>query len=74
AAGLYHVDLVADGLTTAEINASLLPIHLVAWAGLGLLGLAAAGHATSAYLLAAHGRPVHTAVPGAAPAAAPAGH
>jgi cbb3-type cytochrome oxidase subunit 1 len=74
AAGLYHVDLVADGLTTAEVNASLLPIHLVAWAGLGLLGLAAAGHATSAYLLAAHGRPVHTALPGAAPAAAPAGH
>lgn len=74
AAGLYHVDLVADGLSTAEINASLLPIHLVAWAGLGLLGLAAAGHATTAYLLAAHGRPVHTALPGAAPAAASAGH
>lgn len=74
AAGLYHVDLVADGLSTAEINASLLPIHLVAWTGLGLLGLAAAGHATTAYLLAAHGRPVHTALPGAAPAAASAGH
>ncbi len=74
AAGLFHVDLVADGLTTAEIQASLLPIHLVAWAGLGLMGLAAAGHATSAYLLAAHGRPVRTTTPGTAPAPAPAGH
>lgn len=74
AAGLFHVGLVADGLTTAEINSALLPIHLVAWAGLGMMGLAAAGHATNAYLLAAHGRPVHTTSPGAAPAAAPAGH
>jgi hypothetical protein len=74
AAGLFHVDLVADGMTTAEIQSALLPIHLVAWAGLGLMGLAAAGHAMSAYLLAAHGRPVRTTAPGAAPAPAPAGH
>ncbi len=74
AAGLFHVGLVADGLTTSEINTALLPIHLVAWAGLGLTGLAAIGHATTAYLLAAHGRPVKATTPGAAPAAAPAGH
>jgi cytochrome c oxidase cbb3-type subunit I len=74
AAGLFHVGMVADGMTPAEINAALLPIHLVAWAGLGLSGLAAAAHATEAYLLAAHGRPVHATTPGAAPAAAPAGH
>lgn len=73
AAGLFHIGLVADGLTSEEITASLLPVHLVAWAGVGLLGLAAAGHALGAYLLAAHGRPVHITTPGAAPAAAPAG-
>ncbi len=49
AAGLFHVGLVADGMTPAEIKAALLPIHLVAWAGLGLIGLAAAGHGTEAY-------------------------
>ena len=74
AAGLFHVGLAADGLTAEEITANLLPIHLFAWACMGLLGLAAAGHATGAYLLAAHGRPVQTTTPGAAPAAATAGH
>ena len=74
AGGLFHVGLVADGTAPDEILTSLLPIHLIAWAGLGLLGLAAAGHAVEAYLLAAHGRPVHTAVAGTAPAAAPASH
>jgi cbb3-type cytochrome oxidase subunit 1 len=74
AAGLFHVGMVADGMPPAEISANLLPIHLVAWAGMGLLGLAGAGHALGAYLLAAHGRPVRTTTPGTAPIAAPAGH
>jgi cytochrome c oxidase cbb3-type subunit 1 len=74
AAGLFHVELAGDGMSAAEIRTQLLPIHLVAWAGLLLSGLAAAGHAAGAYLLAAHGRPVHTTLPGAAPAAASAGH
>jgi cbb3-type cytochrome oxidase subunit 1 len=74
AAGLFHVGMVADGIPPGEISANLLPIHLVAWAGMGLLGLAGAGHALGAYLLAAHGRPVRATTPGAAPAAAPAGH
>lgn len=74
AAGLFHVGMVADGMLPEEISANLLPIHLVAWTGMGLLGLAGAGHALAAYLLAAHGRPVHTASPGAAQVAAPAGH
>ncbi len=74
AAGIFHVGMVADGLPPSEIKAALLPIHLVAWAGLGLSGLAAIGHATTAYLLAAHGRPVQATTPGAAPATAPAGH
>jgi len=74
AAGLFHVDMVAEGMPPGEISANLLLLHLVAWAGLGLLGLAAVGHALSAYLLAAHGRPVRTTTPGAAPVAAPAGH
>jgi cbb3-type cytochrome oxidase subunit 1 len=74
AAGLFHVGMVADGMPPGEISANLLPIHLVAWAGMGLLGLAGAGHALGAYLLAAHGRPVQATSPGAAPAAAPAGH
>jgi cytochrome c oxidase cbb3-type subunit 1 len=74
AAGLFHVELAADGMSAAEIRTQLLPIHLVAWGGLLLSGLAAAGHAAGAYLLAAHGRPVHTTLPGAAPAAASAGH
>ena len=77
-AGLIEVGLVADGLNAEEIAATLMPVHLVAWAGMGLLGLAAAGHATGAYLLAAHGRPVHATnpdpAPGAAPVAAVAGH
>jgi len=74
AAGLFHVGLAADGAVAADISTSLLPIHMVAWAGLGLLGLASAGHAVEAYLLAAHGRPVHTTAPGAAAAAAPVSH
>ena len=74
AAGLFHVGMVGDGMPPAEISANLLPIHLVAWAGMGLLGLAGAGHALGAYLLAAHGRPVRTTTPGTAPIAAPAGH
>jgi cbb3-type cytochrome oxidase subunit 1 len=74
AAGLFHVGMVVDGMPPAEISANLLPIHLVAWAGMGLLGLAGAGHALGAYLLAAHGRPVRTTPPGTAPIAAPAGH
>jgi cbb3-type cytochrome oxidase subunit 1 len=74
AAGLFHVDMAADGMTASEIRSALLPTYLVAWAGLGLSTLAAAGHATGAYLLAAHGRPVHTTAPGAAPVAASAGH
>jgi cbb3-type cytochrome oxidase subunit 1 len=74
AAGIFHVGLAQDGMVPSEIKTALLPIHLVAWMGLGLLGLAAAGHAAGAYLLAAHGRPVHTTTPGTAPAAAPAGH
>ncbi|HJT64334.1 MAG TPA: hypothetical protein VJ839_06155, partial [Candidatus Limnocylindria bacterium] len=74
AAGIFHVGLVADGLLPSEISAALLPLHLVAWAGLGLSGLAAIGHATTGYLLAAHGRPVQASAPGAASAAAPAGH
>jgi cytochrome c oxidase cbb3-type subunit 1 len=74
AAGLFHVEMAADGMAAAEIRSALLPIYLVAWAGLGLSTLAAAGHATGAYLLAAHGRPVHTTTPGTAPAAASAGH
>lgn len=74
AGGLFHVGMVADGMVTEEITANLLVIHLVAWAGMGLLGLAGAGHALGAYLLAAHGRPVHTVTPGAAPVAAAAGH
>jgi hypothetical protein len=74
AAGLFHVELAADGLARAEIQAALLPTYLLAAAGLGLSGLAAAAHAGEAYLLAAHGRPVHTTTPGAAPAAASAGH
>ena len=74
AAGLFHVGLLGDGTAPEDIATNLLPIHLIAWAGLGLLGLAAAGHAVEAYLLAAHGRPVHTAVAGTAPAAAPASH
>ncbi|MGH2489222.1 MAG: cbb3-type cytochrome c oxidase subunit I, partial [Candidatus Limnocylindria bacterium] len=74
AAGLFHVGMVADGMLPEEISANLLPIHLVAWAGMGLLGLAGAGHALGAYLLAAHGRPVRTVTPGAAPVAAAAGH
>jgi cbb3-type cytochrome oxidase subunit 1 len=74
AAGVFHVGMVADGMLPEEISANLLPIHLVAWAGMGLLGLAGAGQALGAYLLAAHGRPVRTVTPGTAPAAAPAGH
>jgi cbb3-type cytochrome oxidase subunit 1 len=74
AAGLFHVGMVADGMPSGEISANLLPIHLVAWAGMGLLGVAGAGHALGAYLLAAHGRPVRATTPEAAPAAAPAGH
>jgi cytochrome c oxidase cbb3-type subunit 1 len=74
AAGVFHVGMVADGMPPDEISANLLPIHLVAWAGMGLLGLAGAGHALGAYLLAAHGRPIRATAPGAAPAAAPAGH
>jgi len=74
AAGLFHVGMVADGMPPDEISASLLPIHLVAWAGMGLLGLAGAGHALGAYLVAAHGRPVRTTMPGTAPVPAPAGH
>jgi hypothetical protein len=66
--------MAADGMTASEIRSALLPTYLVAWAGLGLSTLAAAGHATGAYLLAAHGRPVHTTAPGAAPVAASAGH
>ncbi|MGH2462859.1 MAG: cbb3-type cytochrome c oxidase subunit I [Candidatus Limnocylindria bacterium] len=73
-AGVFQVGMVEEGLTPGEISANLLPFHLVAWAGLGLLGLAAFAHALGAYLLAAHGRPVRTTLPGAAPAAAPAGH
>jgi cytochrome c oxidase cbb3-type subunit 1 len=74
AAGLFHVGMVAEGMLPQEISANLLLIHLVAWAGMGLLGLAGAGQALSAYLLAAHGRPVRTVNPGAEPVAAPAGH
>jgi cbb3-type cytochrome oxidase subunit 1 len=74
AAGVFHVGMVADGMPPAEISANLLPIHLVAWAGLGLVGLAGAGHGLGAYLLAAHGRPVRTTTPGTAPIATPAGH
>jgi cbb3-type cytochrome oxidase subunit 1 len=74
AAGQFHVGMVAEGLPPNEIASSLLPIHLVAWAGMGLLGLAGAAHALGAYLLAAHGRPVRTVTPGAAPVAAAAGH
>ena len=74
AAGLFHVGMVADGMTPSEISSALLPIHLVAFAGLGLSGLAAVAHAASAYVLAAHGRPVLTTQPGASPAAASAGH
>jgi cytochrome c oxidase cbb3-type subunit 1 len=74
AAGLFHVGMVADGMLPEEITTNLLVIHLVAWAGMGLLGLAGAGHLLSAYLLAAHGRPVRTVTAGAAPVAAAAGH
>ena len=74
AAGMFHVGLVAEGMPPGEISSNLLPIHLVAWTGMGLLGLAGAGHALGAYLLAAHGRPVRTTTPGAAPVPAPAGH
>jgi cytochrome c oxidase cbb3-type subunit 1 len=74
AAGLFHVELAADGMATAEIQSALTPTYLVAWAGLGLSALAAVGHATGAYLLAAHGRPVQATAPGTAPAAASAGH
>lgn len=74
AAGLFRAGMVADGMLPDEISANLVPIHLVAWGGMGLLGLAGAGHALGAYLLAAHGRPVRTVSPGAAPVAAPAGH
>jgi cbb3-type cytochrome oxidase subunit 1 len=74
AAGLFHVEMAGDGMTAAEIRSALLPTYLIAWAGLGLTTLAAAGHATGAYLLAAHGRPVHATTPGTAPAAASAGH
>jgi cytochrome c oxidase cbb3-type subunit I len=74
AAGLFHVGMVADGMLPEEINANLLVIHLVAWGGMGLLGLAGAGHALGAYLLAAHGRPVRTVTPGTAPVAAAVGH
>jgi cbb3-type cytochrome oxidase subunit 1 len=74
AAGLFHVGMVADGMLPEEITANLLVIQLVAWAGMGVLGLAGAGHLLSAYLLAAHGRPVRTVTPGGAPVAAAAGH
>jgi cbb3-type cytochrome oxidase subunit 1 len=69
AAGLFHIGLAADGLTAEEISSTLLLVHLVAAAGMGLLGLAAAGHGLGVYLLAAHGRPVHTTGPGTASAA-----
>ena len=74
AAGLFHVGMVAEGMAPEEISANLLIPQLVAWSGMGLLGLAGAGHLLSAYLLAAHGRPVQTVSPGAAPVAATAGH
>ena len=73
AAGLVNVELTTEGLPLDQIESTLLPLYLLAWAGLGLLGLGAISHATTAYLLAAHGRPVHTATAGA-PAAAGAGH
>ena len=57
-----------------EISANLIPIHLVAWAGMGLLGLAGAGHALGAYLLAAPAVPFAATTPGAAPAVRAAGH
>jgi cbb3-type cytochrome oxidase subunit 1 len=74
AAGLFHVEMAADGMPIGEIRTALLPIYLVAWSGLGLSALAAVGHATGAYLLAVHGRPVRTTAPGATPVAASAGH
>ena len=73
-AGVANVILAGDGMATGDIDSTLLPLYLVAWTGLGLLGLGAIAHATTAYLLAAHGRPVHTAAPGGAAVAATAGH
>jgi len=81
AAGLFQLGLTGDDVVGEEAAATLFPLYLAAWAGMGLVGLAAVAHGLSAYLLAAHGRPVQTTAPGsseasgaAAPSPAPAGH
>ena len=73
AAGVVHADLIASGATADETAAGLLYFHLVAGAGVSLVGAAAMVHGVMAYTLAAHGRPVAVAAPGGVAAVA-AGH